>query len=138
MNTHVEFRSDQFPPYDGENEVVNPGRYGRRLAEFLMDGLRREGFEVRNLQNEDWGWVINLENKEFPLWIGCGNYDEYADGFVCFIEPHQAVIRRLFKRIDTTKIVASVRDALDLILKSNPSVRDVRWWTHEEFNQPHG
>jgi hypothetical protein len=26
MKTHVEFRSDAFPPYDGEEDEINPAR----------------------------------------------------------------------------------------------------------------
>jgi hypothetical protein len=43
MKTHVVFRSNAFPPYDGEEEEINPGRYGKRLAEFLVDGLKQKG-----------------------------------------------------------------------------------------------
>ena len=95
MQTHVEFRSDRFPAYDGEEQQVNPGRWGRRLAEFLRDNLRKEGFQAQELVAEDWGWMLPIENDQFPLWIGCGNYEEYADGFLCFIEPHTPFVRRL-------------------------------------------
>jgi hypothetical protein len=44
MKTHVEFRSEAFPPYDGEEEI-NPGRYGKRVAEFLVHGPKEKGFE---------------------------------------------------------------------------------------------
>ena len=43
MLTHVEFRSDRFPPREGEQEKVNPGLWGQRLAEFLRDRLRDGG-----------------------------------------------------------------------------------------------
>jgi hypothetical protein len=46
MLTHVEFRSDQFPPLEGEEALVNPDLWGRRLAEFLRYALSCEGFEV--------------------------------------------------------------------------------------------
>lgn len=65
MKTHVEFRSDQFPPYEGEENETNPGVYGKRLAEFLVGG-----------------------------------------------------------------------PALDRVLASNPAIRDKRWWTYEEYNNP--
>ena len=45
MKTHVEFKSDQFPAYDGEEEEINPGRWGKRLAEFLFQGLKTEGIK---------------------------------------------------------------------------------------------
>jgi len=35
MKTQVEFRSSRFPPYDGEEEQINPGLWGKRLAEYL-------------------------------------------------------------------------------------------------------
>ena len=130
MKTHVEFRSGQFPPCDNEDAVVNPGRYGKRLAEFLVQGLRSEGFEVHASLSQDWGWVVKLENKKFPLWVGCGNYEEYADGFLCFIEPHKPVIRRFLRRIDTTKEIGSFQQAIDRILRGHPGVRDIRSWTH--------
>ena len=46
MKTHVEFRSDMFPQYEGEEDEINPGRYGKRVAEFLVRGLKEKGFEL--------------------------------------------------------------------------------------------
>jgi hypothetical protein len=34
MKTQVEFRSSKFPPYGGEQEQINPGLWGKRLAEY--------------------------------------------------------------------------------------------------------
>lgn len=45
MKTHVECRSDASPPSDGEEDENNPGRYGKRVAEFLVRGLKEKGFE---------------------------------------------------------------------------------------------
>ena len=53
VQTHVEFRSDRFPAYDGEEEQINPGLWGKRLAEFLRDNLRTEGFETEEPIAED-------------------------------------------------------------------------------------
>ena len=33
MKTQVEFRSSKFTPYEGEQEQINPGLWGKRLAE---------------------------------------------------------------------------------------------------------
>ena len=38
----------------------------------------------------------------YRLWIGCGNYEEYPDGFLCFIEPSKPFVRKWFRKIDTT------------------------------------
>jgi len=136
VKTHVEFRSDRFPAYDGEDKQINPGRYGKRLAQFISDGLRTEGFEPQEPVAEDWGWVVRIRNEGFPLWIACGNYDEYPDGFLCFIEPHRPFIRRFFKKVQTSERVESLQRAMDKILSEEVGVREKRWWTHEEFNNP--
>jgi hypothetical protein len=36
MKTQVEFRSSKFPPYEGEEEQINPGLWGKRLAEEVL------------------------------------------------------------------------------------------------------
>lgn len=80
--------------------------------------------------------MLPIENDQFPLWIGCGNYEEYADGFLCFIEPHTPSVRRLLRRIDTRERVASLQRAMDNILSDAAGVREKRWWTHDDFNKP--
>jgi hypothetical protein len=72
---------------------INPGRFGKRLAEYLSAELGRRGERVGELFAEDWGWVVPIENVGFDLWIGVGNYEEYPDGFLCFIEPHTEHVR---------------------------------------------
>ena len=134
MKTHVEFRSDAFPPYADEEEEINPGRYGKRLAEFLVGGLREKEFEPLEPFAEDWGWVVPIKNNDFSLWVGCGNYEEYTDGFLCFIHPDKPKIRRwLFWTTDTSERVSALQRAIDEVLSVNPAIRDMRWWTTEEF-----
>ena len=45
MKTQVEFRSAKFPPYEGEQEEINPGLWGKRLAEYLIQQLAARSFE---------------------------------------------------------------------------------------------
>jgi hypothetical protein len=132
MRTHLEFRSAAFPPYPGEDEEVNPGRYGKRLAQFLHGALLKSGFQEADLSAEDWGWRISLKNDAFPLWIGCGNYDEYSDGFLCFIEPSRPFVRKWFKRLPTADTVGPLASALESALSARQDVRDLRWWTEAE------
>ncbi|HEY0781064.1 MAG TPA: hypothetical protein VGE98_01310 [Thermoanaerobaculia bacterium] len=134
MLTHVEFRSDRFPPYKGEEEQVNPGLWGKRLAEFLRDGLPAEGIETGEPLAEDWGWVLPVVNDAFDLWIGCGHYQQYPDGYLCFIEPHTATIRKLLRKIDTRQKIETLQRALDRVLAEPAGIRAKRWWTHKDFN----
>jgi hypothetical protein len=138
MLTYVEFRSNRFPAYEGEEARINPGRWGKRLAEFLRDKLLAEGFETSGPGDEDWGWRLDVANDGFRLSISCGRYDEYPDGFLCFIEPHEPFVRKLLRRIDTRERLASLHCAVDKILTETDGIRGKRWWTHEEFNNPAG
>lgn len=128
MKTQVEFCSGKFPPYDGEEDKINPGLYGKRLAEYLVANLRSAGIETDEIFSEDWGWVIPVKSDKFFVWIGCGSYAEYPNGFLCFVEASQPFIQRLFNKLDTTEEVQQITDALNKILTSDPEIRDVQWY----------
>ena len=138
MKTHVEFRSTAFPPEENGADEVNPGRFGRQLARFVAEGLRKKGFATKEPVEADWGWRVPIENEGFDLWIGCGNYDEYPeDGFLCFIEPHTPTLRRwLFWKIDVSDRVTALQRAIHDVLISHTQIRDIKWWTYDEFNRP--
>ena len=127
MKTQVEFRSAAFPAYEGEEESINPGRWGKRLAEFLQQKLTEENIPTGEIYFEDWGVALPIKNEAFPLWIGCGNLDETEDGFVCFIEPSKPYVRHWFRKIDTVPTVTRLSETLDRILRSRPEIRDVTW-----------
>lgn len=134
MKTHVEFLSDSFPAYPGEEDEINPGRWGKRLAEFIQGALKARAFDVIEPGAEDWGWMVEIRNEAFPLWIGCGNIDGEDDAFLCFIEPSKSFVRKLlFKKISTEADVTKVQMALDSILSSEPSIKEIRWSSKEEF-----
>ena len=67
MNTQVEFRSSKFPPYEGEEEQINPGLWGKRLAEYLVEKLAAKGISTDGMMAEDWGWFVPVRNEAFPL-----------------------------------------------------------------------
>ncbi|MGE5491700.1 MAG: hypothetical protein ACM31P_10500 [Actinomycetota bacterium] len=132
MRTHVEFISNEFPPYDDEAEQINPGRYGKRLADFLAEGLVAHSFKVKSVSAEDWGWMVEIENESFPLWIGCGNYEEFENGFLCFIEPSKPFVRKWFSKIETLPTVERLASALESILQGSSKVSQLRWWSENE------
>jgi len=136
MLTHVEFRSDRFPALEGEEELINPDLWGKQLADFLKKGLHTEGFETTEPIAEDWGWVLKVMDEPFALWIGCGHYQEYSDGYLCFIEPHKPFVWRLLRRIGTRERIAALQRAMDKVLAEDAGIRAKRWWTYEEFNFP--
>lgn len=139
MLSHAEFRSDAFQAYPDEEAEINPGRFGKRLAEFLKAGLDSFDTSTGDLIAEDWGWILPIVNPEFSLFVGVGNYEEYPDGFLVFIEPSKPRIRRLpkfWKTLDVSRVVSALQAQLNDILEASPDVRDLKWSTAEEFNHP--
>jgi len=133
MRTHVEFRSSKFPPYPGEEDEVNPDLWGKRLAEYLKKALQERAIETGDMNSEDWGWVVPVKHDAVPMWIGCGHYQEYDDGYLIFIEPSKPTVRKwLFRKIDTTANVARIADSIDAILNADPEIYAVRWWDEDE------
>jgi hypothetical protein len=127
MKTSVTFRSDTFPPYEGEEEQINPGLWGKRLAEYLVEKFAGTGIETEEPIPEDWGWYIPIKNERFRLAICCGHQDGKDDEFLCFTDPSTPVIKKLFKKIDASEELQRVVAALDNILASDPEIREVEW-----------
>ena len=62
--------SERFRPLPGENEeIVNPGNYGKALALLLKENLEIEGYKFAFLIAEDFGWWLEVENSPFHLGI---------------------------------------------------------------------
>jgi hypothetical protein len=127
MKTQVAFRSKNFPPYNGEEEQINPGLWGKRLAEYLVDKLKHHGIETEEIIAEDWGWYIPIKNEGFRLAICCGHQDGDDDKFLCFTDPATPIIRKLFKKIDATHELTRIVKAMDNILSSDPGITDIKW-----------
>lgn len=127
MKTQVEFRSSKFPPYEGEEEQINPGLWGKRLAEYLVDGLVSRGVETVEIVAEDWGYYIRVKNKRFPLGICCGHQNGDDDEFLCFTDPGTPTVRKFFKKIDATPELSRLTEALQQILASDTEIREIVW-----------
>ena len=127
MKTQVAFRSRNFPLYDGEEEQINPGLWGKRLAEYLVDKLKTHGIETEEVIAEDWGWYIPIKNEGFRLAICCGHQNGDDDEFLCFTDPATPIIRKLFKKIDATRELTRVVSSMGNILSSDPEITDIEW-----------
>ena len=130
MRSHLEFRSptlsDKTP---GEVAVA-----GKALATLLAEELPRRGHQIKRAHPEDWGWRVEIVNPAFPLWIGCGRYEEFADGLLCFIAPSRPYVWRWLKRVPTMEAVERLATAVEEIIRSG-DVSHVRWWTEAEVTR---
>ena len=128
MKTQVEFRSSKFPPYEGEEEDINPGLWGKRLAEYMVVKLAERGIETDPIIVEDWGWYVPVRNEGFRLALCCGHQSgDDGDEFLCFTDPSRPIVKKLFRRIDATAQLTRLTQALEQILASDPDIRDVVW-----------
>ncbi len=133
MKTYVQFRSDKFPPYEGEEEQINPGLWGRRLAEYLVEKLTSAAVETEEIIPEDWGWYIPIKNETFRLGLCCGHQHGDDNEFLCFTHPDRPIVRRWFRKIETREQIERLTDALDRILTSDPDIECVHWLTDDEI-----
>ncbi len=127
MKTQVEFRSAKFPPYEGEEEQINPGLWGKRLAEYLVQKLSEKGIKTERIVGEDWGYYIPVQNEGFKLAICCGHQNGDDDEFLCFTDPGTPVVKKFFKKIDATAQLSRLTEALQQILSSDPEIQEVTW-----------
>ena len=111
---------------------MNPGRWGRALADYLRSELNSRNLPGGEPYAEDWGWAVPIDNEQFPLWVGCGNYEEYDDGFLCFIEPSKPFVRKWLSKVDTSPTVERLASALEAALRQRDDVSRLRWWSDDE------
>ena len=127
MKTQVEFKSSKFPPYDREEEEINPGLWGKRLAEYLVQKLADLGVETEDIVAEDWGYYVPVRNEGFELALCCGHQNGDDDEFLCFTEPSRPVVKKLFRKVDATVQLSRLIEALEKILSSDPDIREIVW-----------
>jgi hypothetical protein len=127
MHTQVEFRSSKFPPYEGEEEEINPGLWGKRLTEYLAQKLAERGIETEEFTVEDWGCYLPVKNEGFRLALCCGHQDGDEDQFLIFTEPSTPKVKKFFRTIDATAPLTRLLDAVREILSADPDIREIVW-----------
>lgn len=86
MEKFIHIRSPKFPILPGEEkELVNPGMYGKAIAQYLQEKLRDRGYEVPFFCNEDWGWFVKLKGAPFDcgVCIYCWSAKDRPLDFFC-------------------------------------------------------
>ena len=125
------FTSDMFTVESGEDEEINPGRYGRQLAVWLKAQLEQCGYSVEPVITEDWGRCLMLSRSPFMLWVGCGNIDDSAEEdppiskvtWHCFAAAEVSLFKRIFGKPDTSASLSKLDADLRAILSAAPAIR---------------
>ena len=124
------FTSTLFAIEPGEDQEVNPGRYGRQLALWLKDKLEERGYNVEPVIAEDWGRCLMLSRRPFLLWVGCGNVDDSLDGqpsgnpitWHCFATAEVPLLKRIFGKPDTGPALSELSGHLHAILSAEAGI----------------
>jgi len=129
MKTQVEFRSSKFPPYEGEQEEINPGLWGKLLAEYFVRKLSEKRIKTEQIIAEDWGWYIPVQNEDLglPSVVATRHQDGDDDEFVCFTAPSTPVVKKFFKKIDAAAQLTRLAEAMQQILSADPEIKEVVW-----------
>lgn len=137
LKSYVEFRSALFPPCSENTDEWEGAIWGRSLALYLHEKLKQLGVPSAGVCAEDWGYVINFEAPfDSNIWVGCGKYEEYSDGFLLMIEPKIPMIKKWFKAdIDLTEQLQQLIQALEQILQADAQIHDVKWWSAVDFEK---
>jgi hypothetical protein len=124
------FTSSLFKLEPGEDEEINPGRYGRQLAIWLKVQLEQHGYNVETVIAEDWGRCLMLSRDPFSLWVGCGNVDDptanvpSSENIVwhCFPAAEVPFLKRIFGKPDTTAALSKLDAELRAIFSAEPAI----------------
>lgn len=117
--TCIEIQSDIFPIMPGEDEeIVNAGMYGKALCVYLEKELPSFGLAVDFYCAEDWGWWIEISEKEFtlPLLVytfePIGNIPQKYYLQSSITDPKRWSWKK-FKTIDISKNIISIIDKIE-------------------------
>ena len=123
METEIYIKSELFPAYSGEEDDINPGRFGKRLAEFTKSLLIKENIEVADIYSTDYSYELRLDQFQFSVYISTGNIDGEKNDFLISISPKKEFKRKLFKKISTKETVTKIYNIIKNGITDHPDIQ---------------
>jgi hypothetical protein len=131
MNTlDLLFRTNRFNLSKVGEHFINPCCFGEDLAAWLQGKLRRQGVEVREPYQEDWGWELPVRSGQSTYYLCMsGNADESATNpdegeWRIIVEKKRSLWHRLTRRGKMMRDDATLA-LVGEILRADPGIRDV-------------
>jgi hypothetical protein len=122
----LEFESTSFAVEPGEDELTNPGVFGKALATWLAAQLRKGGSRTGEVIAEDFGWCIPVESKPHSLYVACANAQEVPNTWRVFVFAEGGLVSRLLGKDQSAQSVSLLFGAVKQVLASAPQVRALR------------
>lgn len=113
------FRSSRFQAIPGEDDLTNPGIFGRQLAEWLIGELPACGFTAGEVVAEDFGWCVPVVADGCDLYVACSNSEE---GWQAFVFAESGLMARLFGNDPRPPAVTALYAALLDLLQRTPGI----------------
>ncbi|TQV70998.1 hypothetical protein FLL45_21975 [Aliikangiella marina] len=133
----IKIKTNKFPILAGEEEaLVNENMYGKALCLYLQENLPTKGIEVPFYCCEDWGWWLEVKDKDFAMGL-CVYSDPDADGnptsYAIMPSIHNAKkwSWSKFRKIDVSENVLSIMDKASNILEDDSEIDEVT--RHRDF-----
>lgn len=112
----------KFGPHPA-NEIA-----GRNLADLLAQRLSEKGFEVKEAENAEYAFFVNClsENTEYAIMVGRSSIDNKSWEISC-PPPKSHWFKQLLRKPQTQGL-STLLDAIDDIIKDEPSVSNINWF----------
>lgn len=121
-----EFESAAFAVEPGEDDLTNPGVFGKALANWLAEQLRSSGSRTGEVIAEDFGWCIPVESKPHRLYVACASAQEVPNTWRVFVFAEGGLLSRLLVKDQSAQSVSSLFGSVKQVLANSPQVRGLR------------
>jgi hypothetical protein len=128
-DTYICVRSERFPKAEGEEqELVNPGTYGKAFALYLQDKLKSMGYDAPSVLCEDWGWWVEISGLGFSLGLCVYAREDDAGQlreFVCCssVSEKRKFVWTKLRTVDCELAVRLLMDRIDAALRREQGVQ---------------
>jgi len=137
----IHIKAAKFPVLPGEDEeLVNPGTYGKALAQYLEVRLKEKAYEVPFICCEDWGWWVEIKGLPFATGVCVYATSDLPENHELCIAvaptPGSRWSWRRFRPIDTTPYVTKLLADLTAVFTSDPEVEVLGFPEDSPLSEP--
>lgn len=86
-------KTNRFLP---DSTPLNPGVHGEQFATWIAGILTAIYKGVEKPAQEDFGWVVKINRKPYPLLVCCGNRYGSTEEWGTFVTIERSLFQRLF------------------------------------------
>jgi hypothetical protein len=114
------FQSSRFEIVQDEDQLTNPGIFGRSLAEWMANELPTHGYRaLGEVIPEDFAWCVPVAADDCELYVACANAES---GWQTYVFADCGLMTRLAGRDHRAEAVADLYRAVHAILEDAPGI----------------